>query len=144
MTEGEWLSCNDAQAMMTFLARSVTRRRSGATRRRLSKTVDRKLRLFFCGRCRGRWADLADERSRAAAETAEQLVDGAVGRLALWNARRLARPVAERPTVNPAELLAYWATWLEVIMLAQVEHSAWDEMLGELTGEAQHNPDATP
>src|SRR5437016_1807895 len=110
MTKDEWPYCNDAQAMIEYLARAVERKWAGTARRLLSrKAIDRKLRLFFCGRCRNMWGELTDQRSRTAVETAERFADGLVGRLALRKARLAAGSVAEQPTVSSAELLAYWS-----------------------------------
>jgi hypothetical protein len=144
MTKDEWLACDDAQAMIEYLARAVKRQWTGPTRRLLSrKSINRKLRLFFCGRCRVMWGDLTDQRSRKAVETAEQFADGLVGRSALRAARLDAYRVAKQPTVSSAELLAYWATWLDVLMLARHEHCEWDEQLRELNEQKREPPGQT-
>ena len=64
MTESDWLSATEPEAMLDFL------RSSG-------KASERKLRLFTCACCRRVWHLLADERSREAIRIAECFADGA-------------------------------------------------------------------
>ena len=61
MTEAVWLACEDPQAMVEFLARTVS---------------DRKLRLLACANCRTLWEWITDERSRQAVVVAELFSDG--------------------------------------------------------------------
>jgi hypothetical protein len=90
MTESEWLSSTDAEAMLRFLQLVA---RSGESifdpKRSALLAVppsDRKLRLFSCAWCRWLWPKLS-ERSRQAVEVAEQFADGRISREKLDLAR---------------------------------------------------------
>lgn len=142
MTEAEWLSCDVALAMIRFISDEKAGRKARIPTRQFSrKRLNRKLRLFFCARCREMWAAMLDPRSRTAVEVAERFADGLLGRSALRQARLAAYDLAARPGVSSAEHHAYWATWLDVMMLTLHEHSSWDEYLETLTHEARRNPD---
>src|SRR4051812_44694181 len=62
MTEAEWLTGADPMPMLKLFK---------------GKATDRKLRLLYCAWGRDGWAELTDERSRAAIRAAELFADGA-------------------------------------------------------------------
>jgi hypothetical protein len=65
LTESEWNTCNEPQAMLEFLAkRGVS---------------ERKLRLFACGCVRRVWSLLTDERSQRGIDLMEMYADGLLG-----------------------------------------------------------------
>src|SRR5437868_6381671 len=86
MTEAYWLTCNDPDTMLHFLAGQATNRR---------------LRLYACACCRRIWPALTDPAHRRAAETAERRAQCALLRDIFGNPFR---PV----TVDPA-----WLRWHE-------------------------------
>lgn len=74
MTEQEWLSSTDPQAMLKCLHGLDENAR--VAKHRPVQGTERKLRLFACACCRSVWGLLTDERSRKAVEVAERFADG--------------------------------------------------------------------
>jgi hypothetical protein len=102
MTEAEWLSCTDPEAMLAFLQ---------------GKASDRKLRLFACACCRRIGADLPDQQSWNAVLVAEVYADRGVSEQDL----AAARTEAERSSqINMAAYGAVQATAM----------SAWEAATG--------------
>ena len=79
MTPEEWERCADPDTMLHALS---------------GQADDRRCRLFTCACCRRVWPLLADERSRAAVETAERYADGLADRDELARAEEAAQAVA--------------------------------------------------
>jgi hypothetical protein len=75
MTEQEWLTCTDPNAMLGFL---------------FGKASDRKLRLFACACCRQIWRYINSSVCQQAVESSELFADGLVGDKRLRNAERRA------------------------------------------------------
>lgn len=73
MTEGQWLSSTDPQAMLQWFRLSALDSR---VHHPGTAWNDRKLRLFACACVRRIWFLLADRRSRHAVEVAERFADG--------------------------------------------------------------------
>ncbi|MDB5310736.1 MAG: hypothetical protein JWO38_4938 [Gemmataceae bacterium] len=99
MTEAEWLSCSDPNAMLSFLRD----REAGS---------ERKLRLFGVACCRRIWNMMSDERSRAAVEVAEGYADGLADESTIQEARRISYATGTKVAVSslsPAEAVAYLA-----------------------------------
>jgi hypothetical protein len=71
MTEQEWVTCDDPQAMLRLFHQDQDNRQVAGY-----YISDRKRRLFACGLCRLAWDRLADGRSRRAVEVAERYADG--------------------------------------------------------------------
>src|SRR4051795_4509713 len=96
MTEGEWLTCTDLQAMLQFLH---------------DKVSERKLRLFAVACCRRVWPLLRHRDSQRAVEMSEQYADGRSTTKALLLAERKAKAVAAELDVEATVLmrLPAWA-----------------------------------
>ena len=102
MTEADWLTCTDAEAMLLSLR---------------GKATERKLRLYSCACCRRVW-DRLSRSGRKAVETAERFADGRAG---WWGTfAREARLLPEMPRAgHPRQLersvvhglVSPWAEW---------------------------------
>src|SRR5687767_12559698 len=91
MTESEWLTCTDPQAMPRFLK---------------GKVSDRKLRLFAVGCC-GQIRDLmADEKCARCVQVSEQFADGLITRQALVAMMKSIAPLARRSGYGSPQALA--------------------------------------
>ena len=78
MTEAEWLSCSDPEAMIEFLRRNAS---------------DRKVRLFAVACCRRVWSSLEHEELRDAVVKAESFADGLADRDEMLQAHEKARAI---------------------------------------------------
>lgn len=103
MTETDWLSSTDPQAMLRWL---MTPRDVGIEGG-YGGVSDRKLRLFACGCCHQIWHLLKDARSRNVVEVAERYADG----LATEDELTVARKAAEPATWTASSASAAWVAW---------------------------------
>src|SRR5262249_49857984 len=94
MTEQDWLTSTDPEAMLAFL-------RDGG------RASERKLRLFAVACCRRIWDFLLDGRSREAVEVGEWYADGLADREQLVRATQAAE-VAARILSHPPARAATW------------------------------------
>jgi hypothetical protein len=108
MTEEQWLTSTDAQAMLKVL---------------YGKASDRKLRLFACACCRMVWDSLLHTRSRRAVEVAERYADGLATEQDLHRARSEAFQV-----ISPG---------VGVVQMVRASRPFW-EGRWRLAGEAVH------
>src|SRR4051812_16677253 len=108
MTEQEWLTSDDPQAMLLYLTHKFVGSADEEPRQR-PLASDRKLRLYGCACCRSVWHLLTDERSRKAVEVAEQYADGLATKEELFTANTNAYHAWGQgfPTSNPAGLARY-------------------------------------
>ena len=121
MTEAEWLGCGEPGAMVQCLQQLGTDRR--VVCHLTGKVLLRKIQLFVCAVCRLDWADLREERSRAAVEVAERHADG----LAKQSELRKARQGAEEATRGTLGTVGapYRAVGATRVAGEQGWHEAW-------------------
>lgn len=96
MTESEWLSCADPQAMLKHIGDDCS---------------PRKLRLFACACARQVWHLLTDERSRDCVLVAERYADGLAGEDELLAAYDAAWSVNERVANADPWSIVHGAVW---------------------------------
>lgn len=117
MTETEWLSPTDPEAMLEYLRGPLMRHRSDPMAAREEdrfreeyreshpSLTNCKLRLFACACCRQVWHLLTDERSRRAVEVAERYADGEITAIE----SNKAADNTEHAGMMPIERMALWA-----------------------------------
>ncbi len=145
LTESQWLSCNDPEAMLRHLGVDenwgYVVDENGIRERSEQKSVlDRQLRLFACACCRRVWT-LLPECGRKALEIAEQYADGTVTSKDLKEiCHEVARSIAEPEEIIEAGIDLYRAdqALLAVVNAADVPVSAW--FAAEAAAEAADSP----
>lgn len=130
MTEQEWLTGYDPQAMLEWLG-SIDGGRSRAQPDGFVLTTNRKLRLFACACCRQVWHLLEDVRSRNSVEVAERFAEGHVGQLEMDAARGAAWDAAR----DAAWAAAWAAVWVAARDAARdaARGAAWAALRSEQT-----------
>lgn len=94
MTEAEWLTSTDLNAMLEHLGERIS---------------SRKLRLFACACCRRVWHLLTEPSSRNAVEVAERFADGLATKEELMVARNEA--VTQAPSSGASQVAARDPRW---------------------------------
>jgi hypothetical protein len=134
MTETEWRTSTDPDAMLDFLlgkSRGGVLTWLGLRRPRETgqlRTSERKLRLYACACCRRIWDFMPDRRSREAVEVSEQYADGLANKEELLTAFQAAleviRSLPPEPQLPLAMTLAPGADFQEAPRLAAYAASA--------------------
>ncbi len=133
MTEAEWLTATDTQAMVEFLNGTVS---------------ERKLRLLACARSRSLWDLMTDVRCRSAVEVAERLADGQAS-----EAERAAAFVASGVAANSDEFVDPEddTVYLAAMAAAYAHNAVWDKAFvaahstaPSASSEISDAPDALP
>jgi hypothetical protein len=112
MTEAEWLSGTDPEALVKFVG----------------DRSERKLKLFGCACCRRVWTVFRDERSRHAVEVTERSLEGAMNLDELLTVYSDAADAMIEATQVVAEWAAYGlgdSGWKEVAFVARSMSVAW-------------------
>ena len=111
MTESEWLTCADPDAMLEFLGKAAD---------------DRALRRFACACCRRIWTLIRDERSRRAIVVAEQFIHDLASAKELQSAAAEALDAAAADGDGGQEVVAAAAAAdLELNAVAAAYSAAW-------------------
>lgn len=113
MSEADWQSCSDPQAMLEVL------RSSG-------NASDRKLRLFACACCRRVWNVIENERIREAIETAEQYADSVTTQERLKQVEEMAWDIGNGTVEGVAAALAYIAGYVAGENIDNAVHAVVD------------------
>jgi hypothetical protein len=131
MTESDWMTCNDAAAMLEALR---------------DRTGDRKMRLFACACARDIWSQLSDADSRRAVEVAERFADGSASLEQLRDAGNLAYDVAWSRGFSGDDARADYVaegTAREFSVHAAyqaIQHRLGSQLLGDIVREIFGNP----
>lgn len=102
MTETEWNSCTDPDAMLSLLKSS-------------GRATERKLRLHLAAICRLLRQRIMDERSREAVRLAEEYADGLIDQQRLTEASQRAHHVLVENTLRRAPASTLQAVWLACV-----------------------------
>lgn len=110
MTEAQWSTCEDIQALLRFTTDETLLHPLG-----WQSASQRKLRLFACALCRLVWNRLEDERSRHAVEVAEAFADGVALPIELRHADDAASDTDGFAIDDPASSMAGWVAYWRLL-----------------------------
>lgn len=120
MTEGEWLTCSDPEAMLAFLRDTRS---------------ERKLRLFAVACCLC-FPFGKDERFRQAVKVTEQYADGQTTKAALKRARQAVRAARHELPANDVEVHGQWSVyWLAEVAASENAYGGVGDEMHRLAGQ---------